>query len=98
VVFNNPRVLTLETGVPAMGIPWGPWDKVVAEFGRKRITHVILSLQDRRPSEDSLLALISARPTQFRPVFSNASYDVRKFIARPSSSPDSGFATTPDSP
>ncbi len=98
VVFTNPRVLTLETDVPAMGIPWGSRDAVIAELERKHITHVIVSLQPRRPVEDSLLSLVSTRPARFSTVFRNASYDVKTFAARATPAADSGFATTTRSP
>ena len=97
VVFTNPRVLTLETEVPAMGIPFGSRDAVIAELERKRITHVVVSLQPRRPVEDSLRTLVSARSSRFTSVFRNGSYDVEKFLARTPPA-DSGSATTTRSP
>jgi hypothetical protein len=85
VVFTNPRVLTLETDVPAMGIPFGNRDAVVAELDRQRITHVVVPIVHlQRESERNLRRFVSERPTQFPEVFVNASHDVRRFIPRPS--------------
>jgi hypothetical protein len=92
IVFTNPRVLTLETGVPAMGIPAGDVDAVLAEMDRQRITHVVVPLEHvERGSERNLRKYVEDRPTQFLPVFANGTHDVRRFIAHPAvPGPDSG--------
>jgi hypothetical protein len=96
VVFTNPRVLTLETDVPAMGIPFGDANDVIAEFDRKGITHVVVPrLHAARQSERNLSAYISARPSQFPKVFANATHDVRRFVARPEVAGDSGSSLLP---
>ena len=41
-VFMNPRVLTWETGVPAMGFFLANPDTTIAEFRARRITHVVV--------------------------------------------------------
>ena len=97
IVFTNPRVLTLETGVPSMGIPNGEAEDVLAEMDRQRITHVVIPLEHvERSSERKFREYVEARPAQFPEVFANETYDVRRFIARsPSTAPDSGpFAVT----
>ena len=91
VVFTNPRVLTLETEIPAMGIPFGEPDEIVEEFGRKSITHVVVPRTNiTRMAERNLGALVDRRPEQFPRVFANASHDVHVFVARPGHAPDSG--------
>jgi hypothetical protein len=96
VVFTNPRVLTLETGIPAMGMPGIEPDQMVAEFDAKSITHVVVPLAHiTRRSERALGALVAARPAQFPMVFSNASHEVHRFVARPEAPADSGALRSP---
>jgi hypothetical protein len=84
VVFTNPRVLTLDTGVPAMGIPFGSPEEIIAEFQQKRITHVVVPLRHATIRVERALARIVAdRPSQFAPAFANGTHDVRRFIAGP---------------
>lgn len=91
VVFTNPRVLTLETGVPSMGIPYGTPDEVVAELTKKQITHVVVPRKHLTRRAEYLLGEVAAeRSGHFVPVFSNATHDVRKFVAHPSLVPESG--------
>jgi len=91
VVFTNPRVLTLETGIPAMGIPFGVDTAVVGEFSRNGITHVVVPrARITRQSERNLGQLVTERPTQFPTVFTNPSHDVHRFVPRPEASMDSG--------
>jgi hypothetical protein len=89
VVFTNPRVLTLETDVPAMGIPVGAETAVLAELDLKGITHVVVPRHPNRRGERDLRAVVGDRPSQFPAVFSNATHDVRRFLARPQTA-DSG--------
>jgi len=96
VVFTNPRVLTLETDVPAMAIPFGDANAVLAEFDRKRITHVVLPrLHFTRRAEQRLVTIVSENPAHFPPAFENATHDVRRFVARPVPVADSGVAHVP---
>ncbi len=91
VVFTNPRVLTLETNVPAMGIPFGDAEAVIAEFDRQHITHVVVPIRlATRESERWLLTFVSERPAQFPAVFSNGTHGVRRFVAHPPPATDSG--------
>lgn len=78
-MFINPRVLTLETGVPAMGIPFGTQDEVLREIGAKRLTILVLKLAGlTRASERNMIELVNARPDLFPEVLRNASYTVRR--------------------
>jgi len=96
VVFTNPRVLTLETDVPAMAIPVGDANEVLAEFDRKGITHVVVPRRHlTRRSEERLVAIVAERRANFQPVFENATHDVRRFVAHPVSAVDSGAAHFP---
>jgi hypothetical protein len=97
VVFTNPRVLTLETDVPAMAIPAsGDASAVLAEFDRKGITHVVVPrLYFTRRSEQRLVAIVSERRANFERVFENATHDVRRFVAHPVPVADSGVAHFP---
>lgn len=91
VVFTNPRVLTLETGIPAMGIPNGADTAVIAELSRKRITHVVAPRTNfTRTAERNLVKIVGDHPAQFPTVFENASHDVYRFVLRPEAQFDSG--------
>ena len=82
VAFFSPRVLTLETGVPAM--PWfsrSP-ELTVAELRRARITHVILgdfgpAARARRFMENA----VRSRPADFELVHGGENFFVYRFIA-----------------
>lgn len=90
VAFFSPRVLTLETGVPAM--PWfsrSP-EITIAELRRAGITHVILgdfgvAARARRSME----ATINARPTSFELVHGAEDFSVYRFVPSPSDSAQS---------
>jgi hypothetical protein len=75
--FFNPRVLTWQTDIPAMGIFDAPPDEVLSELCSKGITHVILG--DVRPVEGKDLAFRATVET-FRDSFtlelSNGSFEV----------------------
>ena len=67
-VFANPRVLTLRTGIPAMGYFHRAEDATLAELRAKRITHVVLS-DVGAPAPCVLWAVrraVAAYPSQFR--------------------------------
>jgi hypothetical protein len=75
VVFSNPRVLTLETGVPAMGIPFGSLELMVREFEAREITHVIVPLHSfTLASERRLQEEVSNRSDRFVSLFRNSRY------------------------
>jgi hypothetical protein len=77
VVFTNPRVLTLETGVPAMGEPYGSIEGIAAELEAKAITHVVLPVRStRRSGDEQLASLVRNNPGRFTPTFRNARYEL----------------------
>ena len=79
-VFVNPRVLTWETGVPAMGFFNAPPDTTLAEFRARRITHVVvgdLDIDGRRAR--SIAAAVAARPSAFRRLYSEGPFTVYAF-------------------
>jgi hypothetical protein len=87
VAFFSPRVLTLETGVPAM--PWfaGSPEVTVAELREARITHVILGeFGVAGRALRSMEGTIRSRPTAFELVHSDEHFSVYRFIAPPSDS------------
>jgi hypothetical protein len=80
VVFMNPRVLTWETGVPAMGLFAAQTDDVIAELRDKRITHVIVGDLGQHPAANgSIEEAIRDRSGYFHPEYRNASFAVYRF-------------------
>lgn len=84
VVFFNPRVLTLVTGIPAMGIPEGPEDLVRTEMARQGITLVVLgdlgtAPETQREFARLLRGMVSAQP----PAHRNRSFSVYLLPRRP---------------
>lgn len=72
VVFTNPRVLTWETGVPAMGTFKAAPSVVMAELRRKRISYVVLGDLGTTTSYDAALRRAVAESSSvFSPVYSN---------------------------
>ena len=58
VMFENPRVLTLETGVAAMPLIVAPRERMLEEFARLRITHIIVGALDQMSfNRDAVAAL-----------------------------------------
>lgn len=77
VVFISPRVMTLETGVPAMGIFNAPDSIVLNEYQRVGITHLIGGdAGTGHPAWARVDALVQANPTLFVPVHRNPSFTV----------------------
>ena len=80
VAFVNPRVLTWETGIPAMGFFEASPDSTVAEFRAKRITHLVLGDLDTDPKHfRSVQAAVAARPDAFRRLFAEGAFTVYAF-------------------
>ena len=78
VVFVNPRVLTLETGIPAMGtFNAGSVDAGMEELRRKRITHIVLGddwgFEFR---QRGILMLLAACADSFQVEYRNPSFVV----------------------
>jgi hypothetical protein len=75
VAWTNPRVLTLETGVPAMMLLVRSDSVAIAELRRRRITHVItdtLKIQPR--ASDFFEDLANRRPELFRVEYRNPTF------------------------
>jgi hypothetical protein len=83
VLFMNPRVLTLETGVPAMSTFWAPTpERTIAELERARITHVISGDLGVHPRQQRALdsAIVQYR-SRFSPVRRNTGFTIYRFDA-----------------
>jgi hypothetical protein len=79
-VFVNPRVLTWETGVPAMGFFRASPDSTLAEFRAKRITHVVVGDVDTDSYHaPSIAQAVTERPQAFRSVFAEGPFTVFRF-------------------
>ena len=82
VVFVNPRVLTWRTGIPAMGFFATSPDSTLLELRSKRITHVVLGDLDTDPMHfASMQRAVEARPTAFRPLYTEGPFTVYAFDA-----------------
>ena len=80
VAFVNPRVLTWETGIPAMGFFAASPDSTLAEFRAKRITHVVVGDLGTDPKHfKSVQAAVVARPDAFRREFAEGVFTVYAF-------------------
>jgi hypothetical protein len=79
----NPRLLTLETGVPAMSTFCAQPDVILDELRRHGITHVVLGapVADRR--ETDVRATVASRPSEFTPEFRNPTFTVYRFVPAP---------------
>ena len=78
--FVNPRVLTWETGVPAMGFFRASPETTLAEFREKRITHVVVGDLDTDPLRAaSIQRAVTARPEAFRRLLSEGVFTVYAF-------------------
>jgi hypothetical protein len=79
-VFMNPRVLTWETGVPAMGFFRASADTTLAEFRAKGITHVVVGDLDTDPLRaPSVAAAVAARPDAFRRLHAEGAFTLYAF-------------------
>ena len=87
-VFVNPRVLTWETGVPAMGFFLANPDTTLAEFRAKRITHVVVGdVGTDRMRASSIARAVEARPEAFRQIFFQGPFTVYVFDSTRAPSP-----------
>jgi hypothetical protein len=83
VVFMNPRVLTLETGVPAMGPVFAAPDRVLVELSDKKITHAIIGdLGQPSLAHQAVAGAVRERPDQFEPVYQNGSFRVYRVVPK----------------
>lgn len=79
-VFMNPRVLTWETGVPAMGFFFADPDTTLAELRARRITHVVVGdVGTDTGRARSVQAAVDARSAAFRRVFSEGAFTIYAF-------------------
>jgi hypothetical protein len=84
VSFPKPRSLTWATGIPAMGPIYGPTPCLLAEFHRRRMTHVVAG--SVRPTERGvrgLAQLARAHPAIFVEELKNQNFTVYRFRAPP---------------
>jgi hypothetical protein len=83
VYFVNPRVLTLETGVPALPFMGVSEDKLLTELRANGITHVVSGdFGAGREAERTLTATIARHPALFEPSYRNGSFQVYRFRGR----------------
>lgn len=88
-MFHNPRVLTLSTGVPAMGILDRSTPGQLAAIDAEGLTHLVW----QRPDVSTCLQLIANDlpvrfPDRFVPAFENATF--RVYRVRPAGAPFTG--------
>jgi hypothetical protein len=77
MMFVRARVLTMETGVPAMGLFRAADSVVVAELRRTRITHVVVGdAHIGHPGAASLDSTVASLPWAFTREYANASFVV----------------------
>jgi hypothetical protein len=86
VMFTNPRVLTWETGVPAMATFKAAAPVVMAELRRKRISHVVLGdLGTTRSYDAAIRRAVAESSSVFSPVYRNAQFTLLALL--PSATP-----------
>lgn len=78
--FHQPRLLTLETGIPAMPLGDRPPAMIRAELERHRITHLVYGQSPGDSTVTRLVrATIDADSLAFREVYRNRRYTVYRF-------------------
>jgi hypothetical protein len=78
-LFYNPRVLTLETGVPAMGVPALPPEEILREAASYRVTYLVVAttpVGDTRETQSELLTFLRGDGGTTTRVFANTSYEI----------------------
>jgi hypothetical protein len=98
VVFTRARVLTLETGVPAMPTFRTTPERTIRELDRVGITHVIVGDAGIRQSATAPFErFVTSRPDAFVQVWSNAGFTVYRYLggAREAGSGGARVATAP---
>ena len=89
VAFYKPRVLTLETGVPAMSLFEAPPPVIVAELQRRCITHVVIGSPGTRLAAGRAFNLTVAwRAQLFTRVYTNEAFHLYRFEGGPCADPD----------
>lgn len=85
VVFVSPRVLTLETGVPAMGPFAADREATLRELERVRISHVIVGdVGIGSQANESLGQVVRSNPADFRLEYQNEGFQVYEVRGGPS--------------
>jgi hypothetical protein len=79
-VFNNPRVLTLETGVPAMGNVRRTAPGHLAAYVEQRITHLIVQRDDSECLERIAARVPDLFPGRFVLEYENPTYRVYRIM------------------
>ena len=81
VELLKPRIFTLHTRIPAMGLFEAEPTEVVTELCAKRITHVVAGDLGIEPKENAALsAAVDEYPALFLPVYENRSFAVYRFV------------------
>ncbi|MBL8962355.1 MAG: hypothetical protein JNJ98_21010 [Gemmatimonadetes bacterium] len=84
LMFVRARVLTLATGVPAMGVFQAPDSVIVSELRRTRITHVVVGdARTGHAGAAALKAAVTAMPSVFTREYANASFVVYRVVPGP---------------
>ncbi len=89
-LFANPRVLTLETGVPAMGLVTAKPSVVMRELIRLRITHVVVGAFRDGCGLESVIRTRQAYPASFEAAARFGRFEVVRLAA-----PDSSMLARP---
>ena len=87
-VFNNPRVLTLETGVPAMGNVRRTAPGHLAAYVERRITHLIVQRDDSFCLQRIASRVPDLYPGRFVLEYENPTYRVYRIM--PGEAPSAG--------
>jgi hypothetical protein len=89
VAFFKPRVLTLETGVPAMSLFEAPPPVVLAELRRRCITHVVIgSPGTRLAAGRAFNRTVAWRAQLFTRVYTNEAFHLYRFEGGPCADAD----------
>lgn len=80
--FSRPRILALETGIPAMPPILQPAPKIEAELQRLCITHLVIgSLGLRPPFDRASEKMVELAPDHFQAVYANQAFSVYRYAA-----------------
>lgn len=85
VVFGNPRVLTLHTGADAMPTINAPEAVVRGEWKRVGVTDIVTGSLTDRAEDDSVEAVISRHPSEFRRAFTAGKFTLYRYTGDTSS-------------
>jgi hypothetical protein len=78
--FVNPRVLTWETGIPAMAAVGETEEEVIGELDAQRISHVVVgALGEHAARVERIEAVMRRWPERFLEVYRNPTFTVYRF-------------------